>query len=52
MPVIRDYPITPTQAPAHIRDPNRPAPIWHVDRRARLTNLGAWACYLRRIFCA
>ena len=25
MPVIRDYPITPTQAPAHIRDPNRPS---------------------------
>jgi hypothetical protein len=26
-PVLRSYPITPTRAPADIRDANRPAPI-------------------------
>ena len=34
-PVLRNYPITPTRAPADIRDANRPAPIWRARRGAR-----------------
>ena len=34
-PVLRNYPITQTRAPAHIRDANHPAPIWRARRGAR-----------------
>jgi len=33
--VLRNYSITPTRAPADIRDASHPAPIWRAPRGAR-----------------
>ena len=39
-PVLRNYSITPTRAPADIRDASHPAPIWRAPRGARRSDGG------------
>jgi hypothetical protein len=61
--VLRHYSITPTRAPADIRDSNRPAPIWRAFRRAHRSDVGSlvsqtarppmvWPACLDRAPCA
>ena len=40
MVVLRNYSITPTRAPADIRDASHPAPIWRASRGARPSDGG------------